>query len=215
MEPLPDDATLVAGLRSRDEAIFELVVTAWSPTMTRIARSHVSTADSAAEVVQDAWLAVLTGIDRFEGRSALRTWVFRIVTNKASSRGVREGRTLPWSSLDPADHSPTVDPHRFRDADDAYPGHWRSFPQQWPSPEAEAIRSDVSDVVATAVEDLPMRQQVVIIMRDVLGCSSEEVCDVLGVTTANQRVILHRARAAVRQRLENLFGAAARWEATS
>lgn len=108
----------------------------------RVARSHVSTDASAEEVVQDAWLAVLRGIDRFEGRSTLRTWVFRIVSTTAKTRGVRERRTVPLSSLQPDLDAPTVDPDRFRPAGDQYPGHWRSFPTPWPSPEQRAVAEE-------------------------------------------------------------------------
>jgi RNA polymerase sigma-70 factor (ECF subfamily) len=200
---------LVALLRARDEATYVHLVESWAPTMTRIARTYVSTAETAAEVVQDTWVAVLTGIDRFEGRSSLRTWVFRILTNRATTRGAREDRTVPWSSLDVQDSSPSVEPSRFRGSDDEYPGHWRSFPQQWPDPEQAAIQAEVHAAVAGAVEQLPHRQQVVLLMRDLLGFSSDEVCDVLGVSAANQRVLLHRARATVRSQLEQLFGSAA------
>ncbi|MGH3508459.1 MAG: RNA polymerase sigma factor, partial [Nocardioidaceae bacterium] len=129
---LPDDSTLVARLRDRDEDTFTHLVDTWTPTMMHVARTRVSTAESAAEVVQDTWLAVLTGIDRFEARSSLRTWVFRILLNKATTRGAREARTVPWSTLAADDGGPTVDPARFRGPDDQYPGHWRSFPRQWP-----------------------------------------------------------------------------------
>ena len=212
---LPDDSTLVARLRDRDEDTFTHLVDAWTPTMMHVARTRVSTAESAAEVVQDTWLAVLTGIDRFEARSSLRTWVFRILLNKATTRGAREARTVPWSTLEGDDGGPTVDPTRFRGPDDQYPGGWRSFPRQWPSPEGEAVRAEVSSVVAEAVRSLPSRQRLVVILRDLVGYTSEEVCALLEVSAANQRVLLHRARAALRLRLEELFGVDARWEATT
>ena len=211
---LPDDATLVARLRDRDEATFTRLVDAWTPTMMRIARTRVSSSESAAEVVQDTWLAVLTGIDRFEARSSVRTWIFRILLNKAATRGAREARSVPWGGFED-DRGPTVDHGRFRGSDDEYPGHWRSFPRQWPDPEGEAVRAEVSSVVAAAVEALPARQRLVVTLRDMVGYSSEEVCDLLELTAANQRVLLHRARAALRLRLEELFGADARWGATT
>ena len=161
--------------------------------MTRVARSHVSTDASADEVVQDTWVAVLRGIDRFEGRSSLRTWTFRILTNIARTRGVRERRAVPNSSL-----GPTVDPARFRGPDDEYPGGWKMFPIEWPSPEDAAVEAERTEIVAAAISRLPERQQLVISLRDVHGFSSDEVCELLGLSQANQRVLLHRARAAVR-----------------
>ena len=128
MQPLPPDEELVRRLRAGDEAAFGLVLDRWSPGMLRLARSFVSTPDSAAECVQDTWLAVLEGLDRFEGRSALRTWVYRILVNTAKRRGVREGRSVPWSSVGPQD-GPTVDPDRFQAPGEPYPGHWRELPR--------------------------------------------------------------------------------------
>ena len=188
-----DDGALADALRARDEAAFRLLVDTWTPLMTRVARSHVSTDASADEVVQDAWVAVLNGIDRFEGRSSLRTWTFRILTNIARTRGVREKRSVPLSALEP-----TVDPGRFRGPEDQYPGGWKVFPVEWPSPEDAAVDGERTAVVARAIAALPDRQQLVITLRDVHGFSAAEVCGLLELTQANQRVLLHRARAAVR-----------------
>ncbi|WP_254185457.1 RNA polymerase sigma factor [Nocardioides panacis] len=195
----PDDA-IVAGVRSGDEAVFAQLLSDWSRSMLLLARTYVSTDASAEEVVQDTWLAVIRGIERFEGRSSLRTWVYRILVNTAKKRGVRESRTVPWSSLSGGDEdrSPTVDPALFRDADDRYPGGWRSFPHEWPSSERTVLDGEVLSQVRTAIDTLPERQRVVITLRDVLGHSSDEVCQMLDITGANQRVMLHRARAAVR-----------------
>ncbi len=189
----------MAALRSRDEEAFRLLVEGWTPVMTRVARSHVSTDASAEEVVQETWLGVLRGIDDFEGRSTLRTWVFRILTNIAKTRGVREQRAVPMSSLG---DEPTVDPDRFRGPEDEYPGGWKAFPVAWPSPEEAAVSADTSTRVSRMIAGLPERQRLVIGLRDVHGFSSPEVCDLLGLTPANQRVLLHRARAAVRAGLE-------------
>lgn len=197
-----DDALLVAALRSRDEEAFRRLVESWTPAMRRVARAHVSTDASADEVVQDAWLGVLRGIDGFEGRSSLRTWTFRILTNLAKTRGVREKRAVPLSSLGP---EPTVDPDRFRGPGDRYPGGWKVFPITWPSPEEAAVAADTSDEVRTLVSALPERQRLVLVLRDVHGFSSEEVCALLELTPANQRVLLHRARAFVRAGLELLY----------
>jgi RNA polymerase sigma-70 factor (ECF subfamily) len=205
---LPPDAELVDRLRAGDEAAFRVVLDAWSPSMLRLARSFVSTGDSAEEVVQDAWLGVIQGIGRFEGRSALKTWVFRILVNIAKGRGVKESRTLPFSSLLPEDEGPSVDPSRFRPSGDAYPGHWNpdQKPQSWATPpESEALHAEVRQVVAEALATLPDRHRAVVTLRDVEGYESDEVCHLLNISPGNQRVILHRARAAVRAKLEAYF----------
>ncbi|HSS67277.1 MAG TPA: sigma-70 family RNA polymerase sigma factor [Nocardioidaceae bacterium] len=200
--PMSDDV-LVAGLRARDEDVFTHLLTNWSRSMLRLARSFVSTEASAEEVVQDTWVAVIQGIDRFEGRSSLRTWVYRILVNTARKRGVKEHRSVPWSSLSPIDddRGPTVDPAAFRGADDQYPGGWKAFPGEWASTESSVLASEVRTTVKAALDLLPERQRIVITLRDVLGHTSDEVCEMLDISTANQRVLLHRARAAVRARL--------------
>lgn len=190
---------MVAALRSRDEAAFRLLVERWTPVMTRVARAHVSTDASADEVVQETWLGVLRGIDDFEGRSSLRTWTFRILTNIAKTRGVRERRAVPMSSLaDP----PTVEPDRFRRPHDEYGGGRKTLPVAWPSLEEVVVGADTTRRVGEMIAGLPDRQRLVISLRDLHGFSSAEVCDLLGLTAANQRVLLHRARAAVRAGLE-------------
>jgi RNA polymerase sigma-70 factor (ECF subfamily) len=173
--------------------------------MLRAARAYVASDEAAEDVTQETWLAVIRGIDRFEGRSSLRTWVYRILVNIAKTHGVKDSRTVTWSSLGPEDAGPTVDPDRFRGADDPYPGHWRRFPAAWPSPESEVVSAEVRRTIEAALADLPHRQRVVITLRDVDGYSSEEVCSILEISAANQRVLLHRARAAVRGRLEQYF----------
>jgi len=209
VRPFPSDEELTARLRDRDEVAFALLVDAWSSGMLRLARSFVSTDDSAAEVAQETWLAVIEGIATFEGRSSLRTWVYRIVANIAKRRGVRENRSVPWSSLLPTreDEGPTVDPGRFRGAGEPYAGHWREFPARWPSPEQQALAGEVRAQLAAALAQLPDRQRIVITLRDVEGYGSDEVCSILDVSAANQRVLLHRARAFVRGRLEDYFAA--------
>lgn len=188
-----DDGELVDGLRARDEHAFRTVVDAWTPLMTRVARGYVSTDATADEVVQDTWLAVLKGIDGFEGRSSLRTWTFRILANIARTRGVREHRSLPLSSLGPA-----ADQSQFRGPDDDYPDHWKMFPIRWPAPEDAAVEAERTELVAAAIAALPERQRLVISMRDVHGFDADEVCAVMDLSPANQRVLLHRARTAVR-----------------
>jgi RNA polymerase sigma-70 factor, ECF subfamily len=195
------DDEIVAGVRSGDEAVFAQLLNDWSRSMLLLARTYVSTDASAEEVVQDTWLAVIRGIDRFEGRSSLRTWVYRILVNTAKKRGVREVRTVPWSSVVDEDLGPTVDPSLFRGDDDQYAGGWRSFPQEWRSPDSSVIADEVRGRVRIAIGTLPERQRAVVVLRDVLGHSSEEVCQMLEISGANQRVLLHRARAAVRAHL--------------
>lgn len=204
---VPPDEVLVAGLRAGDEATFARLLDSWSGSMLRLARSFVSTRDSAEEVVQDTWLAVLEGVHRFEARSSLKTWVYRILVNQARRRGVREKRTVPWSDLAPAaeDRGPTVEPGRFQDAAGEFPGHWREFPSPWPTPEGELLTGEVRRVIDDALATLPARQRTVLSLRDVDGHSSAEVCAMLDVSAENQRVLLHRARAAVRARLETYF----------
>jgi RNA polymerase sigma-70 factor (ECF subfamily) len=197
---LPSDAVLVAGLRAGDDTCFALVLDAWSPGMLRVARAFVSTPDSAAEVVQDAWLGVVEGIDGFAGRSSLRTWVYRILVNKAKRRGGRESRVVPWSSVAP-DAGPTVDPAMFQGVGEPYPGHWRQFPTPWPTPEQHALADETRACLGAAVERLPARQREVLVLRDVAGYDAAEVCTMLEITAANQRVLLHRARASVRGEL--------------
>jgi RNA polymerase sigma-70 factor, ECF subfamily len=191
-----------------------MIVDAWSDAMVRLARDFVSTGDSAVEVVQETWLAVIQGIERFEGRSSLKTWVYRILVNTAKRRGQRESRSVPWSSLLTAeDEGPTVDPARFRGPGEPYEGHWWEFPAAWPSPEQQALAGEVRVQVAAALAQLPSRQRIVITLRDVEGYSSEEVSSILEISAANQRVLLHRARAFVRGELEKYFtGEVARHE---
>lgn len=205
-EALPPDEELVAGLRAGDHAAFARLLDAWSASMLRIARTFVSTTASAEEVVQDTWLAVIRGIDAFEGRAALKTWVYQILVNTARKRGVREKRTVPVSFLPTDDdHGRTVDPARFQNAGGAYPGHWQAFPPAWPGPENALLAGEVTRVISDALEELPARQRVVLSLRDVDGHDAAEVCALLDITPANQRVLLHRARAAVRARLETYF----------
>jgi RNA polymerase sigma-70 factor (ECF subfamily) len=206
---LPHVAELVARLRDKDEAAFALVLDAWSGGMARVARSIVSTHASADEVVQDTWLAVIQGIRTFEARSSLKTWVYRILVNTAKRRAMREGRHVSWSLVPGEDERPTVDPTRFGGPDDQFPGHWRAFPAPWPSPEQDTLAGEVHAQVEAALAGLPERQRVVITLRDVEGYSSEEVCSILQISAANQRVLLHRARAFVRGKLEEYFMACA------
>jgi RNA polymerase sigma-70 factor (ECF subfamily) len=197
--PPEGQAELVAALRAGDEAAFASLVGAYGPGMLRVARMYVSTRALAEEVVQETWLAVLQGIDRFEGRSSLKTWIFRILANRAKTRGEREGRTLPFSSLGPDDAGePAVDPDRF-----AADGHWSSPPSSWAALPADRLEAkETLEVIRAAIAALPEQQQAVISLRDVEGWSSEEIRNVLGLSESNERVILHRARSKVRRALE-------------
>lgn len=200
------DAPLVTALLAGDEAAFARCVDGWSGAMLRVARLHVSTDASAEEVVQEAWLAALRGLPGFEGRSRLRTWVFRIVVNLAKSRAERERRVVPLSSLLPEDQDPTVDPARFQGEGEPFPGGWRQFPDPWPSsPEGAYLAAETRGVLRAALERLPERQRTVMALRDVHGYGADEVCDLLDLSPGNQRVLLHRARAAVRHDLERYF----------
>jgi RNA polymerase sigma-70 factor (ECF subfamily) len=197
---------MVHRLRLGEEAAFVMLLDAWTPGMLRLARTLVATDASAAEVLQDTWLAVIRGIDRFQGRSSLRTWAYRILVNTARRRGQQEARVIPWGSPGTGDADwAAVDPARFQDSTDPSPGHWREFPTSWPSPEDVAVWGEIRQVVAAAVTRLPDQQHTVITLRDMEGYSSVQVCQILGISPANQRVLLHRARAAVRTVLESYF----------
>jgi RNA polymerase sigma-70 factor, ECF subfamily len=193
---------LVARLRGGDERAFEALVERHYPTMLAVARHYVSSRAVAEEVVQEAWLGVLKGIDRFEGRSSLRTWILRILVNTAKTRGAREARSVPFASL-VSEREPAVEPERFRSTDDPFPGHWRAYPGNWQQLPEEALADrQTLDVVLATIHALPPPQRIVITMRDIQGCDSEEVCEALDVSEGNQRVLLHRARSKVRSALE-------------
>jgi RNA polymerase sigma-70 factor (ECF subfamily) len=203
-----DEAALIARLRDGDERAFEALVDRHYGTMLAVARGYVKSNAVAEEVVQEAWLGVLKGIDRFEGRSSLRTWIIRIVANIAQTRGAREARSVPLSSLTPDDdEAAAVDPDRFRGPHDAFPGHWWQYPADWQAlPEQSLLGRETLALVMEVVSELPAAQRQVITLRDISGFSSEEVCDALDVSAGNQRVLLHRARSRVRAALEGHLG---------
>jgi RNA polymerase sigma-70 factor (ECF subfamily) len=197
------DAALLARLRGGDEEAFEALVTRHYATMLAVALTYVKGRSVAEEVVQETWLAVIQGLDRFEGRSALKTWILSILVNKAKTRGVREARTVPFTALVPEGDEPAVPPERFRGSGDAFPGHWRAYPGNWQASAAAAAGDrETLRVVMGAIAALPLAQQTVIRMRDIEGYSSDEVCAALDVTEGNQRVLLHRARSRVRAAIE-------------
>src|SRR3954468_16801378 len=204
---------LLDRLRAGDRTAFAELVDAWSPMLLRVARLHVSTHASAEEVVQETWLTVIRQLDRFEGRSSLRTWVFRILENQARSCGVRESRAMPWSSVFAADSrgedaATTVPASRFRGPGDNWPGGWTPAGRPvagHPPREDAAVAAEVRRELGVALDELPERQRTVVELRDVHGLSSEEVCARLGVSAGNQRILLHRGRARLRARLEDVY----------
>jgi RNA polymerase sigma-70 factor (ECF subfamily) len=198
------DAELVAALRAGDEETFRRIVRDWHSSLLRVAQIFVPTRALAEDVVQETWLRVLGALDRFEGRSSLKTWVFRILVNTAKTRAQREGRVIPFSSLhDPARvPEASVDADRFlADSHEHHPGGWASPPPELP--EDRLIAAETRERIAQAIEALPANQRAVISLRDVEGWSSDEVRNALDVTEVNQRVLLHRARSKVRQALED------------
>jgi len=192
-----DESALVAALRAGDERAFMELVQAYSPGMRRLALTFVRTPAVADDVVQESWLGVLRGLDRFEGRSSLKTWIYRIVANVARTRAVREARSAPFSSF-AGDDEASVDPERFI-AD----GHWASPVEPWQA----VLDAEAREVIDRAIAALPEQQRQVIELRDVQGWPSDEVCNVLELSETNQRVLLHRARSKVRAALDEYLGA--------
>ena len=193
----PQDASLVERLRAGDEKAFMELIRELNPSLLRVARMFVPTTALAEDVVQETWLAVLNGIDRFEGRSSLKTWIFRILTNIAKTRGERERRSVPFSSFDTEEggFEPAVDRSRFTGT-----GQWAVLPRAWP--EDRLLAAETRSVIERAIERLPPSQRSVITLRDIEGWTAEEVRNALELTETNQRVLLHRARAKVRHALE-------------
>jgi RNA polymerase sigma-70 factor (ECF subfamily) len=203
---LPDpDAALLARLREGDEDAFRTLLEEQGPFLMRLVMMHVPSRSIAEEVVGDTWLAVLNGLDRFEGRSSLRTWIASIALNKARTRGTREGRIVPFALLRrryEEGGGPAIDPERFQGRRGERPGWWASPPVAWDEPERRLEAVETRDVMLRAIRDLPLRQREVITMRDLLGWDAAEVCNALDLTETNQRVLLHRARSKVRAALE-------------
>jgi RNA polymerase sigma-70 factor (ECF subfamily) len=200
---MTEDHELVQRLREGDESAFVELIDRYGATMVRVAQMYVRDRATAEEVVQETWLAVLNGIDRFEERSSLKTWLFRILTNRAKTRGEREGRVVPFSSLAGAqteEGDPSVDPDRFLGLDSPNAGAWAAPPRAWPHD--EVLGRETLAVIEMAIEKLPEAQREVIRLRDVEGWSPMEVSDALEITDGNQRVLLHRARSKVRAAVE-------------
>ena len=204
-----DDAAVIAALRAGDENVFAALVREYNTMLLRVAQIYVASRAVAEEVVQETWIGVLNGIDRFEGRSSLKTWIFRILTNIAKTRGQREGRTVPFSALERPEAVPeaAVEADRFLPPDhERWPGHWATKPEPWP--EDRLLATETLGIVDRAIDELPPAQRAVIGLRDVQGWSAEETCNALGVSETNQRVLLHRARSKVRRALEDYLSEA-------
>jgi RNA polymerase sigma-70 factor (ECF subfamily) len=196
-----DDALLVAALRRGEESAFAVLIDRYSLSLLRVAQDLLGTRAWAEEVVQETWLAVLEGIDRFEGRSSLKTWVFSILVNRAKTRATREARTLPFSALELEDE-PSLPEERFQSGTH-WAGHWAKPPRSLSDvPEERLLSRELRRRLAEALDTLPEAQRVVVVLRDVVGCDSDEVCDLLSLSAGNQRVLLHRGRAKLRVVLE-------------
>jgi RNA polymerase sigma-70 factor (ECF subfamily) len=203
-----EELALVEALRRGDESAFAALIDRYHNSLLRLAMSYVATREQAEDVVQETWLGVLNGIDRFEGRSSLKTWIFRILVNRAKTKGVREHRSIPFSALeaDGDEKEPSVDPSRFQEGG-RWSGYWSAPPESWEGiPEDRLLSAETRAVVEDAIAMLADMQRAVITLRDVRGFTSQEACEVLGLTEANQRVLLHRARSKVRARLEEYLG---------
>jgi RNA polymerase sigma-70 factor, ECF subfamily len=196
------EAGLVEALRAGDEAAFAALVERYHAGFVRVARTYVRDRAVAEEVAQETWLAVLGAIDRFESRSSLKTWLYRILTNRAKTRGERESRSVPFSSIGDPDE-PAVDPDRFRPEGEQYAGGWKEFPNPWEGdPEERLLAGETRKLILASIEMLPSTQRAVITLRDIEGFDAEDVCNVLELSDTNQRVLLHRARSKVRRALE-------------
>jgi RNA polymerase sigma-70 factor (ECF subfamily) len=205
-QPTPEDLALVGSLRGGDERAFAQIVEELNGPLLRLAALYVQGSAAAEEVVQDTWLGVLRGLDRFEARSSFRTWVFRIATNRARTHGGRERRDVPLSALlDPANDpgGPALDPERFLAPGEEWAGGWAVPPRRWaPDAEAYLAASETRELIRRSLDTLAPAQQIVMTLRDIEGWSSEEVCAALEITPGNQRVLLHRARSRMRAILE-------------
>ncbi|MGI9539388.1 MAG: RNA polymerase sigma factor [Miltoncostaeaceae bacterium] len=203
-----EERELVEALKAGDEAAFATLVDRYHASLVRVARSYVGSEAVAEEVAQDTWVGALNGIDRFEARSSVKTWLYRILTNRALTRRDRERRSVPFSALasDELDgDSAALDVERFLPADHPqWPNHWAVTPETWAAGgEERALAAETREVIDTAIAALPPAQRTVITMRDIEGFSSEDVCNVLEITESNQRVLLHRARTRVRAALND------------
>jgi RNA polymerase sigma-70 factor (ECF subfamily) len=196
------ETTLLNALRDGDERAFADIVERYHGPLKRLARSFGATDAVAEEIVQETWLGALQGLDGFEERSTLKTWLFTILKNQARQRAAREKRSVPFSALGDEDSGPVVDPDRFRGPGDQWPGGWLTPPRPWEEPDRRLASMEARRLLREAMSGLPVRQRVVVALRDVEGLTSDEVCEVLEISEANQRVLLHRGRSAIRNQLE-------------
>src|SRR3954471_10620227 len=221
------EAQLVAALRAGDEEAFRMLVTTWHATLKRVARAYVRTDAIAEDVVQETWLGASAGLRRrgkvgrkpwraaigalarLEERASLKTWLFHILANRARTRAVREARSVPFTALAGGEDAPAVDPDRFNGEDAAWPGHWAAPPRPWEDPERRLQSLEARELMRAAIGGLPEMQQAVLTLRDVEGLDAQEVCELLDLSDASQRVLLHRVRGGVRTELEHWFEEAA------
>jgi RNA polymerase sigma-70 factor, ECF subfamily len=199
-----DDVVLAKALSARDPDAFGYLVEHYHSPLVRLAQQYVPSRAIADEVVQETWLAIVQGIDRFEHRSTLKTWMFKILVNIARSHGAKEQRTIPFATNATPPDEPAVDPRRFRRFTLHGRGQWKEPPCPWPGPEQRAVDADSAATIRAAIDRLPPDQREVVTMRDVLGWTAAEVCDALSISDGNQRVLLHRGRSKVRAALERL-----------
>ena len=201
-----DDGQIVEALKRGDEDAFEHLARRYHPMMVRLARGFVRDDDSAEDVAQETWLAVLGGIGKFEQRGSLKSWIFSIVANRAKTRAVRDARTVPFSTLaneELSHQEPAVDPARFQGPDGRYPQHWRQPLTPWADdPEVRITSAETLREVREAIETLPPAQRSVVVLRDVAGHEAADICNILGISETNMRVLLHRGRSKIRARLE-------------
>lgn len=209
----PRDAELVGRLLAGDEDSFREMVAGWGPGLLRVAGCYLSSRASAEEVVQETWIAVLSGLTGFQGRSSLRTWVFRVLINTAKARARQEVRTVPVPGLGDDCHGPPA-PGAFRHADDAAAGGWTSVAASSPwhdAPEPAVLAGEAWRALDDALLRLPERQRSVVMLRDVRGYTGKEICDLMELSPVNQRVLLHRARAAPRDGLDSHYAERGDW----
>ncbi|MEH1124100.1 RNA polymerase sigma factor [Micromonospora sp. CPCC 206061] len=196
----------IDALRAGDEQAFRELVRAHQSVLLRLAMVYAPSRAVAEEIVQETWIAVLRGVDGFDGRASLRTWISRILVNIARRRAGQEAQTIPLSVLGGDDDEPTIDPDRFQ-SHGPYAGHWVKFPDDWSRlPEDVLLASEIRHTATSVIEQLSPAQRTVIVLRDMEGWSSAEICQLLDITDVHQRVLLHRARAKVRHALEDYLG---------
>jgi RNA polymerase sigma-70 factor (ECF subfamily) len=206
LQTTEEESQLVEALRAGDERAFTRLVERYHLGLIHFAQQYVPDRSVAEGVVQEAWLGVLRGLDRFEARSSLKTWIFGIVLNCARARARRDRRTIPFSEIErltAEPFEPAVEPSRFRGAADPHPGGWISFPPSWgDTPDQRLLAAEAHAYVRAAIDSLPASQRQVVLLRDVEGCSADEACSILQLSESNQRVLLHRGRSKLRRAIE-------------